>query len=93
MMSDAASLPGYSSESFNESRSVQVTPAAGAGGVRLSISTREVFLHCDKVSNWKLGKILAFAPRPFNESGIFSSGRFVFSLEEQVPDTRHTAEI
>ena len=92
-MSDAASLPRYSSESFNETRNVQVTLAAGAGGVRLSISTREVFLHCEEVSNWKLGKTLAFAPRPSNEPRIFSSGRFVFSLEEQVPDTRNTAEI
>ena len=86
-MSDAASLPRYSSESFKETRNVQVTPAAGAGGMRLSILTREVFLHCEEVSNCKLGKTLTFALRPANEPGIFSSGRFVFSLEEQVPDT------
>ena len=92
-MSDAAYVPRYSSESFNETRNVQVTLATGAGGVRLSISTREVFLHCEEVSNWKLHKTLVFSPRLSNEPGIFSSGRFVFSLEKQVPDTRHTAEI
>ena len=45
----------------------QVPPATGAGGVRVSILTREE-------SNWELGKTLAFAPRPSNESGSFSSG-------------------